>query len=82
MGSTTAAAMTAEGMLSPEGSCKTFDAAVNGYARGEAINAVYIDLNDALRDGDPVRAIVRASGTNNGIKSQSLLTPNSAAHKA
>lgn len=37
-------AMTEQGVLSPDGSCKTFDAAANGYARGEAVNAVYLIL--------------------------------------
>jgi acyl transferase domain-containing protein len=58
-------AMTEQGVLSPTGMCKTFDAKVDGHARGEAINAVYIKkLSDALRDGDPVRAVIRATATN------------------
>ncbi|KAF3063606.1 Lovastatin diketide synthase LovF [Daldinia childiae] len=44
MGPTTTAAMTEEGILSPEGSCKTFDAAADGFARAEAINAVYVNF--------------------------------------
>ncbi|KAF9870424.1 hypothetical protein CkaCkLH20_12091 [Colletotrichum karsti] len=83
MGPTTTAAMTEEGMLSPEGSCKTFDAAADGYARGEAVNAIYIKLlDDAIRDNNPIRAVIRNSGTNSDGKSQNLLTPNSAAHEA
>ncbi|TID06330.1 Compactin diketide synthase mokB [Colletotrichum higginsianum] len=83
MGPTTTAAMTEEGMLSPEGSCKTFDAAADGYGRGEAINAVYIKLlDDAIRDNNPIRAIIRASGTNSDGNSSTLLTPNSAMHEA
>jgi acyl transferase domain-containing protein len=75
--------MTEEGMLSPEGSCKTFDSAADGYARGEAINAVYIKLlDDAIRDNNPIRAIIRNTGTNSDGKSQGLLTPNSSAHEA
>ncbi|KAM6508198.1 hypothetical protein FALCPG4_018080 [Fusarium falciforme] len=83
MGPTTTSAMTEEGMLSPEGSCKTFDSAADGYARGEAINAVYIKLlDDAIRDNNPIRAIIRNTGTNSDGKSQGLLTPNSSAHEA
>ena len=83
MGPTTTAAMTEEGMLSPDGSCKTFDAAADGYSRGEAINAVYVKLlDDAIRDKNPVRAIIRNTGTNSDGRSKSLLTPSSEAHEA
>ena len=83
MGPTTSSAMTQEGILSPEGSCKTFDAAADGFARGEAINAVYIKrLNDAIRDKNPVRAIIRNTATNSDGKNQGLMTPNGKAHEA
>jgi acyl transferase domain-containing protein len=83
MGPTTTAAMTQEGILSPEGSCKTFDAAADGFARGEAITAVYIKLlDDAIRDKNPIRAIIRNTGTNSDGKSQGLMTPNSKSHEA
>ena len=53
------------GVLSPDGSSKSFDASANGYARGDAVEAVYIKrLDDALRDGNPVRAIIRATAIN------------------
>jgi acyl transferase domain-containing protein len=83
MGPTIFQVMTSEGILSPEGSCKTFDAAANGFARAEGINAVYLKpLKDAVRDGNPVRAVIRNSGTNSDGKSQGLLTPSSAAQEA
>ncbi|KAK5987505.1 Highly reducing polyketide synthase gloL [Cladobotryum mycophilum] len=53
------------GVLSPTGSCKTFDANADGYARGEAVNAVLIKpLEDAVRDGDPIRAVIRSTAVN------------------
>lgn len=83
MGPATTAAMTQEGILSPEGSCKTFDAAADGFARAEAINAVYIKkLSDALRDANPIRAIIRNTGVNSDGRSQGLMTPSSEAHEA
>ncbi|KAK6950125.1 hypothetical protein Daesc_008451 [Daldinia eschscholtzii] len=83
MGPTTTAAMTEEGLLSPEGSCKTFDAAADGFARAEAINVVYIKLlEDAIRDGNPIRAIIRNTGSNSDGKSQGLMTPNGAAQES
>lgn len=57
-------AMSEQGVLAVDGSCKTFSADANGYARGEAINAVFIkSLADALRDGNPVRAVIRSTAS-------------------
>jgi len=76
-------AMTSLDLLSPEGSCKTFDAAADGFARAEAISAVYIkSLGDALRDGNPIRAIIRSTATNSDGKGQSLVVPNGNAQEA
>ncbi len=83
MGPTIYSMMTSEGILSPEGSCKTFDADANGFARAEGINAVYIKLlDDAIRDGNPIRAVIRNTGTNSDGKSHGLLTPSAAAQEA
>ncbi|KAJ4328105.1 hypothetical protein N0V84_001473 [Fusarium piperis] len=83
MGPIPTSVMAGEGMLSPDGSCKTFDASANGYARGEAINALYIKpLDDAIRDNNPVRAIIRNTATNSDGKSQGILAPNGASHEA
>lgn len=66
-------------VLSPSGVCRTFDAKADGYGRGEAINAIYIKrLDDALRDGDPVRAVIRSTSTNCDGKTPSITTPGSA----
>ncbi|KAK5991611.1 Highly reducing polyketide synthase gloL [Cladobotryum mycophilum] len=57
--------MTQQGALSPTGSCKTFDATADGFARGEAVNAILIKpLESALRDGDPIRAVIRSTALN------------------
>jgi acyl transferase domain-containing protein len=76
--------MAAGGVLSPDGSCKTFDASANGYSRAEAINAVYIKrMSDALRDGNPIRAIVRSTASNCDGKSPGGITvPNPEAHES
>lgn len=71
-----------QGVLSPDASCKTFDVAVDGYARAEAITAIYVKpLADALRDGNPVRAVIKATSTNADGRSVSLVTPNGIAQE-
>ena len=75
--------MTAQGVLSKDGSCKTFSADANGYARGEAIAAIYIKkLDDAVRDGNPVRAVIRGTATNHDGKTPGLSVPSAEAQEA
>jgi acyl transferase domain-containing protein len=53
------------GILSPTSTCHTFDASADGYGRGEAVGALYLKrLSDAIRDGDPVRGVIRATAVN------------------
>nr|ALQ32752.1 putative polyketide synthase [Fusarium anthophilum] len=76
-------AMTEQGVLSPDASCKTFDEKANGYARGEAINAIFLKpLDNALRDGDPIRAVVRATSSNSDGKTPGMSMPSSESHEA
>ncbi|KAF6806607.1 polyketide synthase, partial [Colletotrichum musicola] len=68
---------TETGILSPSGKCKTFDVLADGYGRGEAVNAVYVKkLSDAIRDSNPIRAVIRASATNNDGRARGIMTPN------
>ncbi|KAE8391137.1 thiolase-like protein [Aspergillus alliaceus] len=56
-------------VLSPDGESKTFDADANGFARGEGVNAVCIKrLDDVLRYGDPIRAVIRSTASNSDGK--------------
>lgn len=51
--------------LSPDGRCYSFDDRANGYARGEAIVSMVVKpIRDAVRDGDMIRAVIRATGSN------------------
>ncbi|KAI0012628.1 hypothetical protein F4779DRAFT_614355 [Xylariaceae sp. FL0662B] len=83
MGPITTASMTQEGIMSPEGSCKTFDARADGYGRGEAVNAIYIKpLTDAIRDGNPIRAVIRNTGVNQDGQSTGLFATSIVAQEA
>ena len=75
--------MTEQGVISPTGSCKSFDANADGYARGEAVSALYIKkLSDAIRDGDTVRAVIRSTCVNNDGKTVGITSPSTEAHEA
>jgi acyl transferase domain-containing protein/NADPH:quinone reductase-like Zn-dependent oxidoreductase/short-subunit dehydrogenase len=70
-------------MLSPDGFCKTFDAAANGFARGEGAAAVVLKrLADAQADGDRILAVILGSAVNQDGKSSGLTVPNRHAQEA
>ncbi|HXO19155.1 MAG TPA: polyketide synthase, partial [Thermoanaerobaculia bacterium] len=54
------------GILSPDGHCRTFDARAGGTLFGSGVGAVVLKrLDEALADGDPVRAVIRGTAVNN-----------------
>ena len=69
--------------MSPTGRCHSFDASADGFVLGEGCGvAVLKRLSDALRDGDPVLAVVRGSAVNQDGRSNGLMAPNPAAQMA
>ncbi len=69
-------------MLAPDGRCKTFDAAADGYVRGEGCGVIVIKrLDDAIRDGDRIRAVIRGSAINQDGASGGLTVPNGIAQQ-
>jgi phthiocerol/phenolphthiocerol synthesis type-I polyketide synthase E len=54
------------GILSADGHCRTFDAGATGSVGGDGVGIVVLKrLEDALRDGDVIRAVIKASAINN-----------------
>ena len=71
------------GMLSPDGTCKTFDARANGYVRGEGCGIVVLKrLADALVDGDHIWAVVASTAINQDGTSEGLTVPRGSAQRA
>ena len=54
------------GMVSADGSCRTFDAQASGTIFGSGAGVVVLKrLSDAQRDGDAIFAVIRGCGVNN-----------------
>nr|WP_129677809.1 type I polyketide synthase [Candidatus Chloroploca sp. Khr17] len=69
--------------LAPDGRCKTFDAAANGYGRGEGCGVVVLRrLSDALAQGDSILALIRGSAINHDGPSSGLTVPSVTAQAA
>ncbi len=63
--------------LSRAGRCQTFDAAADGYARGEGCGVVVLErLDDALAAGRRILAVIRGAAVNHDGASAGLTVPN------
>jgi acyl transferase domain-containing protein/SAM-dependent methyltransferase len=70
-------------MMAPDGHCKTFDEAADGYVRSEGCAVIVLRrLSDAMRDGDRILAVVRGSAVNHDGRSGGLTAPNGPAQAA
>lgn len=69
--------------LSEDGRCRPFDADGKGYGRGEGCAVVVLKrLSTALKDGDPILALIRNTTVNHDGSSSGLTVPNGNAQKA
>ena len=70
------------GMLSPDGRCATFDAAANGYVRGEGCGIVALKrLAEAEVDGNRIWGVIRGSALNQDGASPGLTVPSGPAQE-
>ncbi|KAJ5553185.1 hypothetical protein N7494_002563 [Penicillium frequentans] len=76
LGPTMTSSMSEAMVLSPSGVTRAFDRDADGYGRGEAVNAIHIKpLAEAIRQGDPIRAVIRSTATNCDGKTPTIATP-------
>ena len=70
------------GMLAPDGRCKTFDDAANGFSRGEGCGVIILKrLSDAQANGDRILGLIRGSAANQDGASSGLTVPNGSSPK-
>ncbi|OGE57109.1 hypothetical protein PENARI_c002G04917 [Penicillium arizonense] len=76
--------MSKAGFLSPDGSCKSFDAAANGYVRSEGVGMVFLKpLSRAIQNRDRIYALVRSSLVNqDGYTAEGFTVPSLMAQAA
>ncbi|KAL9115464.1 MAG: hypothetical protein Q9227_000785 [Pyrenula ochraceoflavens] len=69
--------------FSRTGYSHTFDAKADGYIKAEGINALLLKpLEDAIKDGDPIRAVIRGTATNSDGKTLGIANPSAEAQAA
>lgn len=76
-------ALTKAHMMAPDGRCKSFDAAANGYVRGEGCGMIVLKrLSDARAQGDRILALIRGTAVNHDGRSNGLSAPSGPAQEA
>src|SRR4051794_15560533 len=78
-----AIAQTRCGWLSPDGRSRPFDAGANGWVRAEGAAVVVLKrLAEAMRDGDPIHAVIAGSGVNHDGRTSGIAVPSGEAEIA
>lgn len=64
------------GALSPSATCHVFDAAADGYARGEGFAAFYLKrTSDAVAGAYPIRSVIRGTAINSNGRTAGITHP-------
>ncbi|KAF3928686.1 hypothetical protein AA313_de0201238 [Arthrobotrys entomopaga] len=64
------------GLSGPDGKSFGFDSRAGGYGRGEGVAAIILKpLDAALKDGDPIRAVIRETGMNQDGRTPTITSP-------
>ncbi len=70
-------------MMAPDGKCKAFSDAANGFVRGEGCGMIVLKrLPDAVRDRNRILAVIRGSACNQDGRSSGLTAPNGPSQEA
>ena len=70
------------GFLSPSGRCRSFDAAGDGYGRGEGVLALLLKpLKQAISNRDPIRAVIKGTRLNQDGRTQGITLPSAVAQQ-
>ncbi|KWV34407.1 type I polyketide synthase [Micromonospora rifamycinica] len=71
------------GALAPDGVCKAFDAAADGYGRGEGCGVLVLRrLDEALADGEEILAVIRGSAVEQDGRTNGLTAPSGLAQQS
>jgi acyl transferase domain-containing protein/acyl carrier protein/SAM-dependent methyltransferase len=69
--------LAAGSFLSPTGQCRPFDAAADGYCRGEGVGAVMLKkLSQAVTDGDQILGVIGATAVQQNQNCTPIFVPN------
>jgi acyl transferase domain-containing protein len=80
---TVAIALSKAGLMSPDGRCRPFDAAANGYVRSEGCGVIFIRrARDALASHDQIYALLRGTAVNHDGRTNSLMAPRASSQQS
>ncbi|GCF07146.1 hypothetical protein KDI_07100 [Dictyobacter arantiisoli] len=70
------------GMLSPDGTCNTFDNSANGMVLGEGVGTLLLKrLEEAIHDGDVIHGVIKGSAINQSGKTNGITAPSVSSQK-